>query len=691
MRPIKRQSPFEITIARSLIATSLVLAVVGTMAFASADQTEVETAQEPAAAVVGQFGGTLRGLTVVGSRGYATIGARFVVLDLADPRQPNPVGKSEPLPDVANDIAVAGDHAFVALMSGGVAIVDIAEPRRPALVSRIPGELYQILLGVAVTGNLLIVISSENGFHVYDIEEPGRPTALGQLELGGPSHVQARGSYAFVTRTGARRGLDVIDLSDPEKPFVARTVDLADRPPFDLELDSDRLFVVSYRELTVFDVADPLLIHELGSTQITGEERLNEEYLRAVEVEGDRVTVAGSEGTSPDDIGRLWMVDAAAPDQMRVLGTLDLPRPLSDVATQNSFVLAMEFDGRLQVVDAADSAHPAHVASFVTPGPIHRLVFAGRYGYSAYFEDGMQVFDVAFPGEPRAVGLTLTDVPSYPVTASQEILYAWEALDQPLLGDGQYVLYDLRDPVNPTLIGRIDMGYSRLLAVSQGMAFFIDREDLLTIYDVRDPSQPVLIGSQRVRGAQNLVHVGAYAYVASGERGLRVFDVSDPEGIREVGVLAMPNHLVYWVHVDGTTAYLMGSSFSFAAVDVSDVERPRLLWMSTELGNMQGAKVFANGRLCISNAPDLFIYQVSSTEHPLPVAHLMIPADAHFGDIAERGDHIFVAAGQAGLIIIELPEAVTATPRAETAVATPVGTPTPRPAIVQTWLPALHR
>jgi hypothetical protein len=54
-----------------------------------------------------------------------------VVVDVADPARPVPLGQTDVLPGVVSGVAVAGGYAYVAAGEGGLVVVDVTDPAHP--------------------------------------------------------------------------------------------------------------------------------------------------------------------------------------------------------------------------------------------------------------------------------------------------------------------------------------------------------------------------------------------------------------------------------------------------------------------------------------------------------------------------------------------------------------------------------
>ena len=120
-------------------------------------------------------------IVVVGHLGYVIDTIDFgglVVVELADPRHPTVLARSEEFPGVAYDLAVSGSKAYVAVYGRGLVIVDVTEPRRPVLIGE--AKTPSFATGVGVGGEYAYVLDGR-GLQVIDVADPARPFLLGSM------------------------------------------------------------------------------------------------------------------------------------------------------------------------------------------------------------------------------------------------------------------------------------------------------------------------------------------------------------------------------------------------------------------------------------------------------------------------------------------------------------------------------
>jgi len=117
--------------------------------------------------------------------------------------------------DVALDVEVVDDYAFLANGNSGLLIVDVSNPASPSTVSSLgtPGSVYD----VAVENGFAYLAAFNEGLRIIDVSNPFDPIELGYFNTSGEAHnVVVDGGYAYVADWGS--GLRVIDVSSPSTP-----------------------------------------------------------------------------------------------------------------------------------------------------------------------------------------------------------------------------------------------------------------------------------------------------------------------------------------------------------------------------------------------------------------------------------------------------------------------------------------
>jgi hypothetical protein len=135
---------------------------------------------------------------------------------------------SVPTPGCADDVAVAGNYAYVldgylSSEESGIQVVDVSDPAHPTIVSSL---LMEPTHRMAVAGPYAYVAADYNGLQIVDLSDPLDLHVVGGVQTAAPVRdVAVAGHYAYAAD---EHGLSVIDVTDPADPRVVGTATMPD-------------------------------------------------------------------------------------------------------------------------------------------------------------------------------------------------------------------------------------------------------------------------------------------------------------------------------------------------------------------------------------------------------------------------------------------------------------------------------
>ena len=164
---------------------------------------------------------------VRGNYAYLAAGKGLLIVDVTDKTNPVLVSNLDLDAGISQDIALAGNYAYIAMRSQGVRVVDIADPREPRLVGSITAGYYSSFLSswaysVAVTDNILYIADHYTGrISVVNVSNPANPIRIRTIPVGSFINFEVRDIHLSgnVMYVGAGRGgLYVYDITNPSEP-----------------------------------------------------------------------------------------------------------------------------------------------------------------------------------------------------------------------------------------------------------------------------------------------------------------------------------------------------------------------------------------------------------------------------------------------------------------------------------------
>lgn len=610
-------------------------------------------------ALAGQIGGAANAVAVdeAGRTAYIAVGPRVLALDITTPGSPVRLGQSQVLDGVVQSLVLRGGQVIAGGARGGVWVIDVTNPAAPLLLGSLPsptGSLCAIRKAVVID-DYALAAAGRAGLLVIDVAEATGPRLVATVPMPGDvTGVDAAGSAAVVSldRGKSEGALHVLDISDPAAPAtVAGT--LTPKPAVDVVLEPSGLTYVAERDgLRIFDVGGRGDPREVGSVPVDDLEAIPPVH-RLVVADGYAYIGMGiSVDWLSDDVafrGGLHIVDVRNPEEPEVVAYYQLlPGLVSngfvDVAVHGDTVLAMERVAGLVVLDASNRWAPAKVGSYETGGLAHSVALSPGKGHLAAGW-GLWTMDLSSPTRPRLAGyspatssLTYVEVADGRLYASESGFFHNVTTISELGGQGRH--------------GRLPFR-TRDVAGADGYAYLAryGPQRGVLAYDVRDPRQPnqvatVLEGSYR---SFSLDLAPPHLFVTD-DRYLRVCDVADPTDPRWVSQpLDLGSGHAQAIEVAGDVAVILDRS-GIQLFDVSDpAQADYLAQLELQSGSTVGKMALDRGLVYLLAGTQLHVVDVSDPRVP---AELRSVSTVGFGSgMAAGRDHVYVAAGDAGLLI----------------------------------------
>ena len=305
-------------------------------------------------------------------------------------------------------VFVLGQQQYLAVASPAVYVQSIFytqtadgsfhvfDVENPLAIHGVSLEMYGIANDVAISGDHAYVAAQAGGLKVVDLSSPDAPSVVGSLDTPGDARgVAVAGQRAYVTEGPLMR---TVDVTDPAAPVIAGTLDLP-ATPRDLEVAGELAYVAaSEAGLLIADVTDdaaPVLLGSYDTAGVTYGVTLHDGLVYLADGQGGLVVVDGTDPTTPVPVGSVapeWSWDE-----------------YRDVAIVGHRALVAGFYSGLQIIDVTDPTSPVIVARNLLFAGIQNIEVAGSIAYLTVTEIGVQLLDVTDPDQPLWLGTVRSD------------------------------------------------------------------------------------------------------------------------------------------------------------------------------------------------------------------------------------------------------------------------------------------
>jgi len=599
-------------------------------------------------------------------------------------------------------VDVQGNYAYIGGRSG-LQILDVTDPTNPDIVGD-TGDEIGAARGVDVVGNYAYVadkVDNSSTLHVIDVADPSRPIIRGTEPIPGwPTDVEVVGGYAYVTCRGPGSyffGLQVIDVSDPTRPYTVALLDTYGL--WGVDVEGSYAYVAGaydgykFGGLMVIDIRAPVPT-SVGHTSTWGS-------TSDVDVVGDYAFAVNTAPPPPPPVAptasavksetavyyEFVVVDVSDPTSPEVVAKLDLryDSHLWSITVEGDYAYVTSDTG-LQVVNIANPLSPVYVGGLLT-GAAGEVDVEGRYAYVTG-RYGLRVIDAINPESPGVLGSLRLPFAPFPCSAGDGIGidvgdgYAYVAAsrcrfhvlditspESPLVvgsvetprgttydvtvaGNYAYVaaanrgveVINVTDPLNPAMAGSVDTPNSaQSTSVVGNYAYVADNHSGLQVIDITQPSSPMIVGSVDTPGrARDVSLVGTYAYVADYESGLQVISVTDPKDPALVASVDLPGEAAVCVLIAGDHAYVFDPSLGVVVVDITDPINPVVVGSAhVPDASVQGCALAIMGNYAYASG--LQVIDISDPRNPMTIGGELTELTSGQTKInAVVGDYVYV-------------------------------------------------
>lgn len=356
------------------------------------------------------------GVAVAGTRAYVSCLADLRVVELADPARPVVIG-STVAPGVR--LTIAGERALVATR-GAVAVVDISNPVSPARIGGV--DTPDLAVDVAVSGEYAYVADRFSGLKAVDVSDPSVPRIAGSVNtFGWPYGVAVSDGYAYLSSFFAlgnfsEASLRIVDILNPSAPRLMGSLSTTGYGR-DVAVAGDYAYLAAFDQVRVVDVSDPAMPVLVGSVRMRG--HLNP---------GNAIALSASHAFVADGDAGLTVLDISDPAAPAIVGHAATPRLAAGIAISGKYAyLTTSDDSRLLVFNITDPTAPSMVGMVrFQSGGASQVAVSGHYAYvstNTSHTGSLEIVDVSTPAAPVRVGAIETSSWSQGLVVRDDIVY----------------------------------------------------------------------------------------------------------------------------------------------------------------------------------------------------------------------------------------------------------------------------
>ncbi len=274
----------------------------------------------------------------------------------------------------------------------------------------------------------------------------------------------------------------------------------------------------------------------------------------------------------------LHIVDVSNKNDPFLISVYDHPGEIVDAFLLDQLIFALFSNSSLRIIDVIDVGNPTLVGYENLPYPTYNVVVNNNLVYVAAGEYGLKIINA-------------TDFSSISIMETYDSIGEVKDVkikdDLIYLADGSngFLILNNSNPLNPTLISRLDTGYCENIFVGDFYTYLACGSNGLNIVDVTNSSDPYSVGSYWTSNkiSSVVVEFNDLAFVADGVGGLKIIDVGTPAITVMMGYVETTS-ITRTVFVSDNFAYV-ANTYELLIVDVSMPALP----------DVRGSYVFEGG------------------------------------------------------------------------------------------------
>ncbi len=449
-----------------------------------------------------------------------------------------------------------------------------------------------------------------SGLQIVDVSDPNEPFVAGYWDenQGNAYGLDVDGDWAYIADD--LFGMSIVNISDPENPVLTSAINTPGKA-WDITVSGDLAYIAD---------------GESGVRIIDVNDRRNPREISVFDTRGDakEIVLSGDYAYVADDLNNLVILDISNPNQPRQISFIRNLSESKGLDAINDIIYLADGSGGLRIFDATEPVHPHQIGHHPDAGYVWGVTVVGDFAYLACgVNRGLVICDISDPENIDETGLYNTPGYARAVSVSEDIAFVadyWRGLR----------VVDIDDPENPREIGFYQTdGYAQGLDIEDGRVYVAD-DSLggVRILDVGDDRLEE-IGSIDTPGDANKIKViDRIAYVADGGYGFGVYDLRDPEDPDELYYRRL-NGFANDVEIDNNLAYITITDERFInGVYIFDIRNPRrvdyLGFLNIHGGNCHGLKIHRGYAYIAVYQLGLMIIDIRNLENPVNIGRFDI-------------------------------------------------------------------
>ncbi len=467
----------------------------------------------------------ITGWSIVSEGSYACVAdnSLFQVVNISNPYSPTVVGV-ESIP-ASNPVymAASGGYVYINDLNGPFLIIDVSNPSDPELITT--DETISMSRAIAASDGYVFASCYDAdpvlyGIRIIDVNDPEAPFVAITINLGGSNAIWSMAvSNGYLYTAASEGGVHVLDIDPPLSTHIVHNIDSHGEAK-SVSVTGNNLCLTDFGGLRMINITDP------ENAQITGS-------YRAI-MEPEDISINGHYAYIADGYGDFKILDLDQPENTFVAGMVETEGQGYSVSSSCCYAYFVyniaDTWPYIAVIDIG-SPETAHIVNTPYNGGYDYPAYSDGYVYYTQNQNGIQIVDVDPPEATHDV--KLVDFSCYiffGLSATGDYAYALE--------DNDLHILDVNPPEDASVINTVET-YGWDSQYYNGYAF-VSHTDGFDIIDVDPPETAGYYDTFTCSMPYVIVAEDGYLYVSTWTH-LEIYDIDPIDNIQLVASLETTN------------------------------------------------------------------------------------------------------------------------------------------------------
>jgi hypothetical protein len=320
-----------------------------------------------------------------------------------------------------------------------------------------------------------------------------------------------------------------------------------------------------------------------------------------------------------------------------------------------AFILALASFANISDAKSGSKKAPVlkEIGAFNTGGIVKSVTIDDDYAYISDMYRGLYIVDISDPANLKHV-MSMDSAGFGPAAKTGDFLFT-------CTHNFFQSVFNINDPYKPLLVSQVKLkNYPIKMHINSNYAYIANQNDGIQIFDISHITDPVRLGGFKAPGSVGDMAINnCYAYLADGHTkedtvkfsgGFYIVDISKPRNMRLAGRYDIGAH-VQGICLSDRYCYLAAGDSGIYIMDVKKPDKPKVVCRVMTPNYAFNVRVYGDIMYAIQGGEGLGVYDIKNIKNIQLLTEFKV--NGLVVDAVKAGNYLYLAAGKAGMVIVE--------------------------------------